>query len=101
MRSLVAHHIPKRPFQPAAFTVAPSVSRQSLPTQPSLFSRSFNYQLSPSSGAESSEKNDPTTLPASNLSNVENDEVAEDLDYIADDVLKWRWVGRPFLSTER
>ncbi|XP_061986271.1 uncharacterized protein LOC133705165 isoform X2 [Populus nigra] len=100
VRSLVAHHIPKRPFQPAAFTVAPSVSRQSLTTQPSLFSRSFNYQLSPSSGAESSEKNDPTTLPASNLSNVENDEVAEDLDYIADDVLKWRWVGRPFLSTE-
>ena len=66
-----------------------------------LFSRSFNSQLSPSSGAESSEKNDPTTLPASNLSNVESVEAAEDLDYIADDVLKWRWAGRPFLSTER
>ncbi|KAJ6767991.1 CONDITIONAL LOSS-OF-GROWTH 1 [Salix koriyanagi] len=100
MRSLVARHIPKRSFQPAAFTGVPSVSRQSLPTQSSLLSRSFNSQLSPSSGAENSEKNGPTTLPVSNLSNVQNVEVAEDLDYIADDVLKWRWAGQPFLSTE-
>jgi hypothetical protein len=50
---------------------------------------------------ESSEKKDTTTLPVSNLSNVENVEMAEDLDYIAVDVLQWRWVGGPFLSTER
>ncbi|KAJ6892225.1 hypothetical protein NC651_025429 [Populus alba x Populus x berolinensis] len=30
----------------------------------------------------------------------ENVEMAEDLDYIAVDVLQWRWVGGPFLSTE-
>ncbi|CAK7325649.1 unnamed protein product [Dovyalis caffra] len=100
VRSLVGQHIPKRSFQPAAFAGAPSVSRQSLPTLSSLLSRSFNSQLSSASGVESSEKKDATTLPVSNLSNVENAEVAEDLDYIAVDVLKWRWVGGPFLSTE-
>ncbi|KAH8497122.1 hypothetical protein H0E87_019716 [Populus deltoides] len=98
VRSLVGQHIPKRSFQP--FAVPPSVSRQSLPTLSSLLSRSFNSQLSPASGVESSEKKDTTTLPVSNLSNVENVEMAEDLDYIAVDVLQWRWVGGPFLSTE-
>ncbi|KAJ6892217.1 hypothetical protein NC651_025421 [Populus alba x Populus x berolinensis] len=93
VRSLVGQHIPKGPFQP------PSVSRQ-LPTLSSLLSRSFDFQLSPASGGESSEKKDTTTLPVSNLSNVENVEMAEDLDYIAVDVLQWRWVGGPFLSTE-
>jgi len=101
VRSLVGQHIPKRSFQPAAFAGAPSVSRQSLPTLSSLLSRSFNSQLSPANGVESSEKKDTTTLPVSNLSNVENVEMAEDLDYIAVDVLQWRWVGGPFLSTER
>ncbi|XP_061973667.1 uncharacterized protein LOC133695741 isoform X2 [Populus nigra] len=100
VRSLVGQHIPKRSFQPAAFAGAPSVSRQSLPTLSSLLSRSFNSQLSPANGVESSEKKDTTTLPVSNLSNVENVEMAEDLDYIAVDVLQWRWVGGPFLSTE-
>ncbi|KAI5575043.1 hypothetical protein BDE02_10G185400 [Populus trichocarpa] len=98
VRSLVGQHIPKRSFQPAAFAGAPSVSRQSLPTLSSLLSRSFNSQLSPANGVESSEKKDTTTV--SNLSNVENVEMAEDLDYIAVDVLQWRWVGGPFLSTE-
>lgn len=103
VRSLVAQHIPKRLFQSAAFAGAPSASRQSLPTLSSLLSRSFNSQLSPANVGESSENNDPTTLPVSNLSNIEGVDVTEDLDYIALDVLKWRWVGEhqlSFLSTE-
>lgn len=104
VRSLVAQHIPKRSFQSAAFAGALSASRQSLPTLSSLLSRSFNSQLSPASGGESSEKKDATALPVSNLSNVEKAEVVEDLDHIALDLLKWRWVGEhqfPFLSNER
>ncbi|KAJ6311703.1 hypothetical protein OIU76_012381 [Salix suchowensis] len=100
VRSLVGQHIPKRSFQPSAFAGAPSVARQSLPTLSSLLSRSFNSPISPASGVESSEKKDTTTLPVSNLSNVENVEVIEDLDYIAVDVLQWRWVGGLFLSSE-
>ncbi|KAF9674767.1 hypothetical protein SADUNF_Sadunf10G0161200 [Salix dunnii] len=100
VRSLVGQHIPKRSFQPAPFAGAPSVARSSLPTLSSLLSRSFTSPISPASGVESLEKKDTTTLPVSNLSNVENVEVTEDLDYIAVDVLQWRWVGGLFLSTE-
>ena len=102
VRSLVSKHVPKRSFQPAAFAGAPSASRQSLPSLSSLLSRSFNSQLS--SGGESSEKKDATTLPVSNLSNIEEVDAREDLDYIAYDVLKWRWVGEhplSYLTTEK
>lgn len=93
VRSLVARHIPKRSFQPAAFAGAPPTSRQSLPTLSSLLTRSFNSQLSPASGGESSEKTDATTLPVSNLSIIEKVDELVDHEYIAHDVLEWRWLG--------
>uniref|UniRef100_A0A2N9IKF5 Uncharacterized protein n=1 Tax=Fagus sylvatica TaxID=28930 RepID=A0A2N9IKF5_FAGSY len=93
VRSLVAQHIPKRSFQPAAFAGAPFTSRQSLPTLSSLLKRSFNSQLSPVNAGESSEKKDATTVSVSNLPMIEKvDEV--DHEYIALDVLKWRWLGK-------
>ncbi|KAG8645066.1 hypothetical protein MANES_10G033000v8 [Manihot esculenta] len=98
VRSLVAKYVPKRSFQPAAFAGAPSASRQSLPSLSSLLSRSFNSQLNPANGGESSEKKDAITLPVSNLSNMEKVDAGEDLNYIAADVLKWYWVGEHSLS---
>ncbi|RVX13924.1 hypothetical protein CK203_010264 [Vitis vinifera] len=58
IRSLVARHIPKRSFQPAAFAGAASASRQSLPSLSSLLI-----------------------------------DGGEDVEYIALDVLQWRWPG--------
>ncbi|KAG6734765.1 hypothetical protein I3842_01G286100 [Carya illinoinensis] len=93
VRSLVAKHIPKRSFQPAAFAGAPSTSRQPLPTLSSLLSKSFNSQLSPATGGEYLEKKDATDVSIANLPIIENvDELVDDV-YIADDVLKWRWLG--------
>ncbi|XWS56557.1 hypothetical protein CRYUN_Cryun09bG0095600 [Craigia yunnanensis] len=93
VRSLVSQHIPKRLFQPAAFAGATLASRQSLPTLSSLLSRSFNSQLCPVNGGESSEKKDTTTLSVSNLSNIREADGIDNPEYIADDVLKWRWLG--------
>ncbi|PPE00244.1 hypothetical protein GOBAR_DD02722 [Gossypium barbadense] len=93
VRSLLAKHIPKRSFQPAAFAGATLASRQSLPTLSSLLSRSFNSQLCPVNGGESSEKKDATNLSVSNLSNVEEADGIENPEYLAHDVLKWRWLG--------
>ncbi|XP_057979447.1 uncharacterized protein LOC131165551 isoform X2 [Malania oleifera] len=103
VRSLVAQHIPKRSFQPAAFAGAPPASRQSLPTLSSLLSRSFNSQLSPATGGEPSENKDASTLSISNVSNIEKVDVVEDIEYIALDVLAWRWPGEqqfPLVSPE-
>ncbi|KAF5733815.1 hypothetical protein HS088_TW16G00256 [Tripterygium wilfordii] len=94
VRSLVAQHIPKRSFQPAAFAGAPLALRQSLPSLSSLLSRSFNSQLNPANVGESVEKKDATTLSMSNLSNIEEVEGLEDFEYIAPDVLKWRWLRK-------
>lgn len=93
IRSLVARHIPKRSFQPAAFAGAASASRQSLPSLSSLLSISFNSQLNPTNSGESSENNDASTLSVSNFSNVEKVDGGEDVEYIALDVLQWRWPG--------
>lgn len=104
VRSLVANHVPKRSFQPAAFAGAPSASRQSLPSLSSMLSRSFNSQLNPANNGEVSEKKDATSLPVSNLSYVEEVDSREDLNCIAVDVLNWRWVGEhplSYLSTEK
>ncbi|XP_050209025.1 uncharacterized protein LOC126659737 [Mercurialis annua] len=98
VRSLVSKHVPRRSFQPAAFAGAPSALRQPLPSLSSLLSRSFNSQLSPANGGDSSEKKDATVLPVSKLSNIDKIDKREDLDYIAVDVLKWRWVGEHPLS---
>ncbi|PON56574.1 hypothetical protein PanWU01x14_179870 [Parasponia andersonii] len=93
VRSLVSQHIPKRLFQPAAFAGAPSASRQALPTLSSLLSRSFNSQLSPAHSAEPSENKDVTSFSVSNSSNIEKVDGTDDSEYIAPDVLKWRWLG--------
>lgn len=93
VRSLVAKHIPKRSFQPAAFAGAPPTSRQPLPTLSSLLSKSFNSQLSPATGGECLEKKDATDVSIANLPIIEKvDEFVDDA-YIAHDVLKWRWLG--------
>ncbi|KAM6598914.1 hypothetical protein CsatA_018523 [Cannabis sativa] len=103
VRSLVSQHIPKRLFQPAAFAGAPSASRQALPTLSSLLSKSFNSQLSPAHSAEPSENKDITSLSLSNSSNIEKIDGTDDSEYIANDVLKWRWHGEcqsSFLLTD-
>ncbi|KAG8480344.1 hypothetical protein CXB51_024746 [Gossypium anomalum] len=92
VRSLVAQHIPKRSFQPAGFAGATLASRQSLPSLTSLLSRSFNSQRCPVNVGESSEKKDATVLTVSNLSNIEDADRIENPEYIAHDVLKWRWL---------
>ncbi|KAK8334165.1 hypothetical protein V6Z12_A10G250600 [Gossypium hirsutum] len=92
VRSLVAQHIPKRSFQPAGFAGATLASRQSLPSLTSLLSRSFNSQRCPVNVGESSEKKDATALSVSNLSNIEDADRIENPEYIAHDVLKWRWL---------
>ncbi|XP_038679261.1 uncharacterized protein LOC119980576 isoform X2 [Tripterygium wilfordii] len=56
--------------------------------------RSFNSQLNPANVGESVEKKDATTLSMSNLSNIEEVEGLEDFEYIAPDVLKWRWLRK-------
>ncbi|CAI0443137.1 unnamed protein product [Linum tenue] len=103
VRSLVAQHVPKRSFQPAAFSGSPSASRQSLPALSSFLRKSFNSQLSPANNAESSDNRDATGSPVSQFSNMEKADVMEDIDHIAYDVLNWRWAGDhrfSVLSTE-
>lgn len=92
VRSLVAQHIPKRLFQSAAFAGASPASRHALPSLSSLLSRSFNSQISPANGGESTENKDSAALSVSNLSNIEEANGVEDLEYIASDVLNWRWL---------
>ncbi|XP_058109747.1 uncharacterized protein LOC131252965 isoform X2 [Magnolia sinica] len=95
VRSLVARHMPKRPFQPAAFAGASTASRQSLPTLSSLLRRSFNYQLGPGplNARESPERREFSGLSALNSPSSERADVDEGIKYIAIDVLKWRWSG--------
>uniref|UniRef100_A0A5B6ZBR9 SANT domain-containing protein n=1 Tax=Davidia involucrata TaxID=16924 RepID=A0A5B6ZBR9_DAVIN len=103
VRSLVARDIPRRSFQPAAFAGALSASRQSLPSLSSLLRRSFNSQLSPANNKESSETTDASALSVSNSPIAEKVDGMENLDFIALDVLKWRWYGdqpSSLLSTE-
>ncbi|CAL1374502.1 unnamed protein product [Linum trigynum] len=103
IRSLVAQHIPKRSFQPAAFAGSPSASRQALPALSSFLRKSFNSQLSPANNVESSDIRDAATLPVSHFSKMEKVDVMEDIDHIAYDALNWRWAGDhrfSVLSTE-
>ncbi|CAK9156092.1 unnamed protein product, partial [Ilex paraguariensis] len=93
VRSLVAQHIPKRSFQPASFAGAPPTSRQSLPTLSSLLSRSFNSQLSPANVKESTENKEKSAISVLDSSIPEEIDGPEDLDFIAPDVIKWRWCG--------
>lgn len=99
VRSLVALHIPRRSFQPAAFAGATLASRQLLPSLSSLLSKSFNSQLSPANAAESPQKKDAANLSVSNLSNIQEFNAMEDVEYISPDLLNWRWVGELQLSS--
>ncbi|KAL0855151.1 hypothetical protein Bca101_060303 [Brassica carinata] len=98
VRSLVALHIPKRSFQTAAFAGATLASRKLLPSLSSLLSKSFDSQLSPAT-AESPQKKDAANLSVSNLSNIEEFNALEDIEYISSDLLNWRWVGELQLSS--
>ncbi|RZC93283.1 hypothetical protein C5167_030406 [Papaver somniferum] len=95
IRSLLARHIPKRSFQPAAFSLASTASKQSLPSLSSFLSKSFNTQLSPAavSVRDSPERKEASIVPVPNSSIVEVVEGKEGADYISIDVLKWRWLG--------
>ena len=90
VRSLVAQHIPRRSFQPAAFAGAPSAPRQILPSLSSLLSRSFNSQLSPANNGESSGRID-TTLSVPSQRRTEISDEMDDQEYLTADVLQWRW----------
>ncbi|GFY82195.1 hypothetical protein Acr_02g0004350 [Actinidia rufa] len=98
VRSLVAQHMPKRSFQAAAFSGAPSASRQALPTLSSLLSKSFNSQLSPANNKDSLENKEASALSVSNSPIVEEVDGIDDREFIALDVLKWRWCGDKHLS---
>ncbi|KAF7822310.1 Armadillo-type fold [Senna tora] len=91
VRSLVAQHIPKRYFQPAAFAGAPSASGKSLPSLSSLLSKSFKTQLSPVTAPETLEK-DSVSTSVSKFSKIEKVDEKDELEFIAHDVLKWRWL---------
>ncbi|KAL8518280.1 hypothetical protein ACS0TY_009587 [Phlomoides rotata] len=93
VRSLVAQYIPKRSFQPAAFTGAAPTSRQSLPTLSSLLSRSFNSQLSPANAKESLESKDASIASVSDSPIAEEVDELGDLEFMAHDVFRWRWCG--------
>lgn len=104
VRSLVSQHLPRRSFQPPAFSGSLSATRQSLPSLSSLLSRSFNAQLSPAHSGEPLENKDVTTMSVLNLTNIEKADGMEDLEYLALDVLRWRWLGEQqssLLLTER
>ncbi|KAI4348137.1 hypothetical protein L6164_008896 [Bauhinia variegata] len=90
VRSLVAQHNPKRLFQPASFAGQPSTLGQSLPSLSSLLSKSFNSQL-PASVPELSEK-DSITSSGLKLSKFEKVDEKEEVGFIANDVLNWRWL---------
>ncbi|XP_031378700.1 uncharacterized protein LOC116194113 isoform X1 [Punica granatum] len=92
VRSLVGQHIPKRSFQHAAFAGSVSASKHSLPALSSMLKRSFNSQLNPTNVSESSEGKDDTNLSVSSKFSLKKSELVEDLEHIADDVLKWRWL---------
>lgn len=91
IRSVVALRIPKRYSQQASFAGAPSSSGQSLPSLSSLLSKSFKTHLSPVSAPESLEK-DSIASSVSKLSKIESIDETDELEFIANDVLKWRWL---------
>lgn len=112
VRSLVAQHTPKRLFQLASFAGPPSSSGQSLPTLSSLLSKSFNTQLSPSNvpeaptlaGVPESLEKDSIAPSVSKMSKIEKVDEKDELRFIAQDVLKWRWLEEPqspSIGTER
>ncbi|GFY83620.1 hypothetical protein Acr_03g0003940 [Actinidia rufa] len=64
----------------------------------SLLSKSFNSQLSPANNKDSLENKEASALSVSNSPIVEEVDGIDDLEFIALDVLKWRWCGDKQLS---
>ncbi|CAN6472475.1 unnamed protein product [Victoria cruziana] len=93
IRALVARHMPRLSFQPAAFAGTSNISKQSSPTLSSLLSSSFSSQLSPSAAVsrESPETKEAVSSPMSLFSLEKIDQSS--IDYIATDVFKWHWLG--------
>ncbi|KAK7270074.1 hypothetical protein RIF29_22965 [Crotalaria pallida] len=95
VRSLVAQYIPKRLLKPASFAGPPSASGQSLPAMASLLSKSFDSQLCPVSVPETLEKDSIASLVSRSTTIEKIDEEDDELVFIADDVLRWRWLVKP------
>ncbi|RVW49526.1 hypothetical protein CK203_092810 [Vitis vinifera] len=65
----------------------------SLPCGSTYSKTIIQFPIEPTNSGESSENNDASTLSVSNFSNVEKVDGGEDVEYIALDVLQWRWPG--------
>ncbi|WOH02547.1 hypothetical protein DCAR_0521936 [Daucus carota subsp. sativus] len=98
VRSLVAQHVPKRSFEPAALTGVPATSRQLLPSLSSLLSKSFNSHLNPAGAKDSSDLKEGSAASVSNSPIIETVDGIEGLEFIAFDIFKWRWQGHQRLS---
>ncbi|KAL4188937.1 hypothetical protein AMTRI_Chr08g204570 [Amborella trichopoda] len=94
VRGLVARHIPRRLFQPPGLAGAFNASNSKLPTLSSLMSRSFSSQLSPRgvSSRGSPETKEVAASSSKNSSGIARLYEVDD-NYLAVDVLKWRWSG--------
>lgn len=91
VRSLVSRHIPRRSFQPAAFSGA-TASKQSLPSLSSLLTKSFNSQLKPgSAGSVDSPDRRDISSPSAPQQLISEGEKEEEAMHTFADVLKWRW----------
>uniref|UniRef100_A0A0D3EZA5 Uncharacterized protein n=1 Tax=Oryza barthii TaxID=65489 RepID=A0A0D3EZA5_9ORYZ len=96
VRSLVARHIPKLSFQPIGHSVAPTSTKQSLPSLSSFFNKSLVSQLTPEAITnmdlvESKESHAPSDLISLATEKADGGEPADDTKYISFDILNWRW----------
>ncbi|KAF0933653.1 hypothetical protein E2562_018886 [Oryza meyeriana var. granulata] len=96
VRSLVARHIPKLSFQPIVQSVAPTSTKQSLPSLSSFLNRSFVSQLTPEAITnrdlvESKECHTPSDLISSASEKADGGEPGDNSRYISFDILNWRW----------
>ncbi|XP_031485176.1 uncharacterized protein LOC116254156 isoform X1 [Nymphaea colorata] len=94
IRALLARHMPRPSFQPAAFAGTSNISKQSSPTLSSLLSSSFSSQLSPSAAVSREPPETKEAIGSSTVNLFSLEKIDESsVDYIATDVLKWRWLG--------
>uniref|UniRef100_A0A0D9VAX2 Uncharacterized protein n=1 Tax=Leersia perrieri TaxID=77586 RepID=A0A0D9VAX2_9ORYZ len=96
VRSLVARHIPKLSFQPIVQSVAPTSTKQSLPSLQSFLTRSVVSQLTPEAIpnrdlVESKESHTPSDLISSASEKADLKNPGDDIKYISFDILNWRW----------
>ncbi|XP_006645402.2 uncharacterized protein LOC102706703 isoform X2 [Oryza brachyantha] len=96
VRSLVARHIPKLSFQPIVQSVAPTSTKQSLPSLSSFLNRSLVSQLTPETLTnrdlvEPKECHTQSDLISSASEKADGGEPGDDSKYISFDILNWRW----------